>query len=302
MKNSSATQCMLSISRWPRSPKYNWAVLGIIAAFAFVHHSSAQSTTASNTLTGVEYLGSANGFDVPFKSSGFERMRLLSNGNFGIGTTAPTEALQVDNGIIKVTGANHEGGPMFIFGGTPSVAPYGEWGIEYTTAVAGKEGLNFWKPFLSSGTGGNNFLFLGNSGRVGINTDNPTAQLTVNGNMVVGDPSVVCIPNSNYKLFVQTGILTEKLRVAVNCSANWADYVFEKGHTPESLSRVEDYIGKNNHLPGIPSADEVVKDGVDVGEMTSKLLAKVEELTLYAIEQNKKVEMLQTKVHELEAR
>jgi hypothetical protein len=289
------------VSRASLHARNSLVILFVLGAFVSSETVRAQSTTASNNLTGNEYLGSANGFDVLFKSSGFERMRLLSSGQFGIGTATPTEALQVDNGIIKVTGANHEGGPMFIFGGTPAVAPNGEWGIEYTTAVAGREGLNFWKPFGSTGTGGNDFLFLSNSGRVGINTDNPTAQLTVNGNMVIGDPSVVCIPNSNYKLFVQTGILTEKLRVAINCSASWSDYVFQKSYRADKLDDVERYIEKNKHLPDIPSADEVVKNGVDVGEMTSKLLAKVEELTLYAIEQNKKIEKLQKKISKLEA-
>jgi hypothetical protein len=291
--------------------KINWirtltCAIALVVAGAGATRTFAQSTIASNHLSGSEFLGSDNAFDVLFKSNNVERMRLLrDSGNFGIGTASPTEMLQIHNGIVKITGANHEGGPMVIFGGTPSIAPNGEWGIEYFSASSGGQGgLNFWKPAGSSGTGfGNAFLFLSNNyGRVGINTDNPTAQLTVNGNVVIGDPAQVCIPNSNYKLFVQTGILTEKLRVAINCSASWSDYVFQKGYRPTSLEQVQTYIDKHKHLPNIPSADEVVKNGVDVGDMTAKLLAKVEELTLYAIEQNKKIETLQNKVNQLEHR
>jgi len=59
---------------------------------------------------------------------------------------------------------------------------------------------------------------------------------------------------------------------------------------------VEDYINKNNHLPEIPSEEEVSENGINLGEMNSKLLQKIEELTLYLIEQNKKIEELQREV------
>lgn len=235
---------------------------------------------------------------IGFTIGGTEAMRIQANRYVGIGTGSnPAQnKLHVHDGSVRITGVNPDGGPMILFGGTTTTAVSGEWGIEYTTAVAGREGLNFWRPFGATGTFGNNFLFVANTGRVGINTDNPTAQLTVNGNMVVGDPSLVCIPNTNYKLFVQTGILTEKVRVAVNCSANWSDYVFEPDYKLMNLKELEHYVTENKHLPNIPSADEVVEEGMDVGEMTSKLLGKIEELSLYIIEQNKKIEALQVQV------
>lgn len=262
---------------------------------------SAQATTATNAITSTgQYLGSSSAFDVLFKASGTEYMRLKTTGFLGIGTTAPDAKLHLHQGVLRLTGPNSAGGPQMILGGTPGgTAPYGEWGIEYTTATAGREGLNFWKPFLASGTTGNSFLFLANSGKVGVNTDNPTAQLTVNGNMLIGDPSVVCIPNTNYKLFVQTGILTEKVRVAVNCSAQWADYVFATDYKLMPLTDLEKYVAENKHLPNIPSAEEVVKEGIDIGQMTSKLLEKVEEMSLYIIDQNKKIEALQKEIESL---
>lgn len=261
-----------------------------------------QATIASNIITaGTHFLGSSNNAYVDFRANNSIAMRLTTAGFLGIGTTAPDAKLHVHQGIVRLTGPNAAGGPQMILGGTPvsGPAPYGEWGIEYTTAVPGREGLNFWKPFLASGVNGNYFLFLANTGRIGINTDNPTAQLTVNGNMVVGDPSVVCIPNSNYKLFVQTGILTEKVRVAINCSANWADYVFASDYKLMPLPELEKYVKENKHLPNIPSAEKVVEEGMDVGQMTSKLLEKVEELSLYIIDQNKKIEALQKEVESL---
>jgi hypothetical protein len=273
----------------------------VLSLIVCSQEASAQATIASNAITSSHYLGSSTNVDVAFKANGLPYMMLKTNGFLGIGTLTPDAKLHLHNGILRLTGPNPAGGPQMILGGTPGgTAPHGEWGIEYTTAVPGREGLNFWKPFLASGTSGNYFMFLANSGKVGINTDNPTAQLTVNGNMLIGDPSVVCIPNANYKLFVQTGILTEKVRVAVNCSANWADYVFAPDYKLMPLPELEKYVNENKHLPNIPSAEEVVKEGMDVGQMTSKLLEKVEEMSLYIIEQNKKIEALEKKVETLQ--
>jgi len=98
--------------------------------------------------------------------------------------------------------------------------------------------------------------------------------------------------NSNYKLFVETGILTEKVKVAVKNTSNWSDYVFNKDYKLLSLGEVESYIQKNKHLPGVPSAEEVVKDGIDMATMDAKLLEKIEELTLYMIELKKENESI----------
>jgi Bacterial shufflon protein, N-terminal constant region len=93
---------------------------------------------------------------------------------------------------------------------------------------------------------------------------------------------------AGYKLFVEQGILTEKVKVAVKTTANWADYVFEDGYKLPTLHEVEQFVVKNKHLPGIPPAADVVKNGIDLAEINAKLLAKVEELTLYIIDMNKK--------------
>jgi hypothetical protein len=83
---------------------------------------------------------------------------------------------------------------------------------------------------------------------------------------------------------------------------NWTieapDYVFEKDYKLPSLTAVEKHIAANKHLPGVPSAAEMKEKGVDLSEMNMTLLKKVEELTLYAIEQNKKIEALEKKISE----
>ena len=81
--------------------------------------------------------------------------------------------------------------------------------------------------------------------------------------------------------------------IIIICS--WADYVFEKDHKLISIHNLEEFINKNKHLLGIPSAKEAVKNGVELLEMDSKLLAKIEELTLNIIEQDKGIKALEGK-------
>ena len=73
----------------------------------------------------------------------------------------------------------------------------------------------------------------------------------------------------------------------VKIYTGWADYVFEDGYKLRTLSEVESYIQQNKHLPDVPSAKVVEKEGIFVGEMHATLLRKIEELTLYVIEQHK---------------
>lgn len=86
----------------------------------------------------------------------------------------------------------------------------------------------------------------------------------------------------------------------VEVKANvWADYVFKKDYKLNSLEEVEKHIQEKGHLPNIPSADEVVKNGINLGEMDAKLLEKIEELTLYSIEQNKQIKSQSEEIKEL---
>jgi hypothetical protein len=110
----------------------------------------------------------------------------------------------------------------------------------------------------------------------------------------------VTIPaGSSYKMAIGGGILTEKVRVATNGTMFWADFVFDKNYRLRPLSEVETYIKANNHLPEIPSTADVNKNGIDLAETQALLLQKVEELTLYVIEQNKKIAKLEGKVRKL---
>ena len=80
--------------------------------------------------------------------------------------------------------------------------------------------------------------------------------------------------------------------MVVKLQVDWPDYVFEKVYKRLSLSELELFILKNRHLPEVPTADDVEKNGLSLGEMDAILLKKIEELTLYVIEQQKEIEAL----------
>lgn len=118
------------------------------------------------------------------------------------------------------------------------------------------------------------------------------------GQVVIGE-GINTFP-SVYNLFVSKGILTERLRVAVPNSEKWADYVFGPNYRLKPLYEVEKYINTFGHLPGVYSAKEAAEQGMDVLEMNVKLLEKVEELTLYAIDANKRIERLEAIIEKLQ--
>lgn len=115
------------------------------------------------------------------------------------------------------------------------------------------------------------------TGKVGVNTTN-----TVNG----------------YALAVDGGIITDEVLI-LNVE-DWPDYVFGQDHQLMSLSDLKAYIDENSHLPEVPSAQDVEVNGVNVVEMQKVLLKKIEELTLYTVEQQRLIEELQAKINQLE--
>jgi hypothetical protein len=114
-----------------------------------------------------------------------------------------------------------------------------------------------------------NLFHVGTDGNVGIGTTSPQAKLAVKGT-----------------------VLAQKVKVTV-AAAEWPDFVFSKNYTLPSLQDVENYISQHQHLPDMPAAAEVAKDGHDLGEMNRKLLQKVEELTLYIIDLQKRIATLE---------
>jgi hypothetical protein len=123
---------------------------------------------------------------------------------------------------------------------------------------------NLYPVFLKTG-GGNQPLIL-DAARVGIGTSNPDAKLAVNGT-----------------------IHSKEVKVDL---LGWSDFVFKKEYILPTLEEVERHIKEKGHLESIPSEEEVLKNGINLGEMNAKLLQKIEELTLYTIQQSKEIQTL----------
>ena len=99
------------------------------------------------------------------------------------------------------------------------------------------------------------------------------------------------------------GIVAEKVVAAVNPNTfTWPDYVFAKDYELPSLESIEAYIKKESHLPGVPSADEVYKEGVDMVKMNAALLEKLEQFSLYLIEQHKQIKQQSEELAKQKAR
>jgi len=189
----------------------------------------------------------------------------ISEGNLGIGTSSPQTKLDV-KGIIKST--DGAGNTLFLSSGTNG---------------------SYVRTF-----GNQNFSIRDTGGSSKFNFNLSSGDADFDGALGVGN---VQVP-SGYKLAVGGKIIAEEIKVKLQSS--WPDYVFKKDYNLLSVEEVESYIKKHGHLPKMPSAKEVEKEGFELGEMNKKLLEKIEELTLYTIKQEKRINKLMERVEKLE--
>jgi len=234
---------------------------------------------------------------------------MYRKGNVAIGTPGPNPAVHFvvqdpggsgtkvslgNNGIAGSYGASESVMELT----SPSLADAAFFALN-TGAGANRSSLTFG---ISTTWGANIYSTAGGGGVVqplNFYVGAQAMRIEPNGKVSIGTP-VGGTPGT-YKLYVQTGILTEKVKVAVDGSAQWADHVFAPSYKLRPLEEVESFINKNKHLPGIPSAEEVVKEGVDLGTMDARLLEKIEELTLYMIGLKKDMEKMKKENEALKA-
>jgi len=126
-------------------------------------------------------------------------------------------------------------------------------------------------------------------------------------NFFNGSVGIGTTDTKGYKLAVNGNAVFTKVKVAAY--NNWPDYVFDSLYTPMPLDTLEQYVKSNKHLPEVPAAAVMEKEGLDLGDMNKTLMQKVEELTLYLIEENRKnkvqqemIDVLKKEVEQLKAK
>ena len=187
----------------------------------------------------------------------------VPNGNVGIGTSDPdlTSHIIGASGFPATSGINQVGVLRLQGTGSNGVLDFSvNAGSGATLQVTNRINLAANYSLILNPNGGN----------VGVGTTAPTEKLSVNGNI-----------KAKKLIVTQTG---------------WADYVFDKNYTLIPVDSLSTYIKTHKHLPEMPTTKDVQDHGVDVGNNQALLLKKIEELTLYIIEQHKEIEALKKKI------
>ncbi len=235
-----------------------------------------------NSLGGDIFFSSANssgGTDRQLTQSEVEtntKLTIHQTGNIGIGTRSPDVALDIRrnyNASIQCFTENSHPASIWV---RNNLNGYG--------LVIDNQGTGHISLFGTTPTPIMSFR----SGKVDVTGDlGVSNNLSVSGRVGIGAVTLSNYPNSTSKLFVEGGITTEEVHVLLQ--ADWSDFVFSKNYKLRSLSDLEHYIEANKHLPDIPSAATVEKEGIELGKMNALLLQKVEEMTLYILQLEKRM-------------
>lgn len=241
-----------------------------------------QPIILGNTNCGINYsYVPVNNHKLHLMTNDTNRVTIIKNGNVGIGTENPQKGLHVEGGIkIGTTTQSADRLKNVLLFGDGEYVKIGEFESD---------------DKLSFRASRYNFTY----GNVGINmTANPTYRLQVNGDMYATEiysskfKSTDSITTPNMKA---TNIESEQIianEVYVRTSSG-ADYVFDKDYVLPDLRDVNAYIEQNKHLPEIPSAAEMQTKGVSLDKLVIQLLQKIEELTLYTIQQEERIKELE---------
>jgi hypothetical protein len=239
-----------------------------------------------NTILGANVTGLANALSnniIIADGEGNRRINVDNNGNVGIGTIAPQTKLEITHGTPgnsglrftnltssdavtvssgKVLSVNANGDVILEVAGGGSITDGSETKVTAGTNVTVNGNGTIATPYIINATATNNYW----------NPSSLDANSIINSNTgsVILGSDITTLP-IGYKLYVADGILTEKIKVTLKTSANWADYVFRRDYKLKPLADLEKFIELNKHLPGVKSAKTLVKEGgIDIAQTLAK--------------------------------
>ncbi len=258
-----------------------------------------------------EIHGTSNAFAVKDADDGTYRMWIKnSNGYMGLGTNAPAERLHVEGNVRIRTNSFTQNGRLFTQGPSTSLNQWTRGVV--SNNLKWNESTNMWDVNTSNFSDFSAMRFE-NGGVIGFYTrlstgspysisNNNLTQYRImtlrQDNVTIGTDRIVGGAHTDYRLSVDGKVVAQEIVVTLD---NWADYVFADDYQLQPLTEVAAFIEANNHLPAIPSEAEVAENGVEMGEMFKLQMQKIEELTLYIIEQNKAIEQIKAENEAIKA-
>jgi hypothetical protein len=250
---------------------------------------------------------------------------IIKKGKVGIGTASPQSPLHINSPAISggesaikikvsdsandyleirnATGASHQFIPFIggyresdnrvVLGLSAKVPAANDVGNDAMVIFDARrpEGPIINRSLFSWGSYTSKYMTMSAKGYLGIGTTTPSAKLDVNGNIKAHEIEVTLASIDDMQL---NGTLAAN-NITYTANGNTADFVFEDNYQLKDLAEVEAFILTNKHLPEVPSAAEMEETGVNLAEMNKLLLMKVEELTLYTIELEKKMKNVKQK-------
>lgn len=244
--------------------------------------SSEVSTGESNKMGGLLLESNniyANNPSLSLITSNTRRLTIDYGGNVGINTTTPVSTFQIASGISKFSSGRANGVDL-------------AWGTSYIgfNAARSTSGTATWIIDGDGSHNGGGVIYGDVLGNIYV------APIPSSGTTQKSLADVDVKNNITFKIGYNGIVYAKAISVQ---TTGWPDYVFNPAYRLPSLAEVKAYIDRKQHLPEIPSEEEIAKNGVNLGEMNKILVKKVEELTLYLIEMKKEHEALKSLVGKL---
>ncbi|MCX6205558.1 MAG: hypothetical protein NTZ19_04815 [Bacteroidetes bacterium] len=233
-------------------------------------------------------------------SDGSKENVFPSSGFIGIGTLTPSAPMEIKRGAGNTTKKN----VLIKLSNEWASAGQNEPSIMFSNGnVTDPKNISYW--MIGARVSGDNTLKTPQTFKISYKSPTDATEKdffsvdSYEGRVRIGD---VQTQFDGYKLYVEQGILTEKVKVAVKDSKDWYDNVFAPDYQLLSIQKLEKFIQENKHLPDVPTTEEVMTNGLDLGKMNATLLKKVEELTLYIIEMKKESDEMKARIKALETK